>query len=406
VDRPIPLGERIAQYRRRRGLSQTALGQRLDLSLSWVSQVERGVRDIDKISTLRELARVLDIPPSELLPADLHTPTQEEHPAVDPVRRAMTTHGALAHLHDTGGQTAPDEAELRDLLGRAATVWDLTHQAKYQELSETLPALVPRLEAVARQAGQPRRPEMFGVLAEVYQATTEMLIKLGVADLAWVAADRAVSAAEQAGSPALIAAGSYRLARVFLAGRRLGLAYQVSTQAADALQSQVGEHPASERLSVLGALQLVATLAAARQGDAKAAYDRLRQAQATADQLGEDRNDHHTEFSTANVASHSVHIPVELGDAGEALRRAATIDVAALTPERRGRFLIDVARAHAQLRQVDDELRVLLEAEAVSPEQVRAHGAVRSMIADLLRDERYRVAHELRALARRAGVLP
>ena len=58
VDDATPLGERIAYYRRRRGLSQVKLAGLLGRSESWLSQVERGVRSIDRISVLtRSLAR-------------------------------------------------------------------------------------------------------------------------------------------------------------------------------------------------------------------------------------------------------------------------------------------------------------------------------------------------------------
>jgi hypothetical protein len=75
---------------------------------------------------------------------------------------------------------------------------------------------------------------------------------------------------------------------------------------------------------------------------------------------------------------------VELGDAGRALRVAATVDGADLSPERRARMLMDVARAHAQRRQVGEAVAALLQAEEITPEQVRVHGLVRQVVADLL----------------------
>jgi transcriptional regulator with XRE-family HTH domain len=54
----IPIGERIKLYRRRRGLSQPKLAQLIGRSESWLSQVERGVRSVDRLSTIIELSRV------------------------------------------------------------------------------------------------------------------------------------------------------------------------------------------------------------------------------------------------------------------------------------------------------------------------------------------------------------
>src|SRR5436305_10037564 len=55
------VGERIATFRRRRGLSQAALAGLIGRSESWLSQVERGVRSVDRMSVLLDLARVLHV---------------------------------------------------------------------------------------------------------------------------------------------------------------------------------------------------------------------------------------------------------------------------------------------------------------------------------------------------------
>jgi hypothetical protein len=47
-------------------------------------------------------------------------------------------------------------------------------------------------------------------------------------------------------------------------------------------------------------------------------------------------------------------------------------------------MLIDVARAHAQRRQVDDAVAVLRQAEDITPEQIRGHELVRQVVSDLL----------------------
>jgi hypothetical protein len=44
----MSVGERIAIYRRRRGLSQLALANMIGRSEAWLSQVERGIRHVDR----------------------------------------------------------------------------------------------------------------------------------------------------------------------------------------------------------------------------------------------------------------------------------------------------------------------------------------------------------------------
>src|SRR5881275_2170676 len=54
-----PIGERIRIYRARRGLSQKELAGLVGRSESWLSQVERGVRSVDRFSVLVDIAQVL-----------------------------------------------------------------------------------------------------------------------------------------------------------------------------------------------------------------------------------------------------------------------------------------------------------------------------------------------------------
>src|SRR5438067_1440443 len=61
------IGERVAAYRRRRGLSQAALAGLVGRSESWLSQVERGVRSVDSLPVILDLARILRVEPEKLI---------------------------------------------------------------------------------------------------------------------------------------------------------------------------------------------------------------------------------------------------------------------------------------------------------------------------------------------------
>ena len=61
------IGERIAVYRRRRGLSQAALAGLIGRSESWLSQVERGIQSVDRLSVLLDIARVLHVDVGSLI---------------------------------------------------------------------------------------------------------------------------------------------------------------------------------------------------------------------------------------------------------------------------------------------------------------------------------------------------
>ena len=59
------LGERVREQRRTRGLTQEALAEALDLSVAYVSLIERGGRN-PPFTTVVAIARALRISPREM----------------------------------------------------------------------------------------------------------------------------------------------------------------------------------------------------------------------------------------------------------------------------------------------------------------------------------------------------
>jgi transcriptional regulator with XRE-family HTH domain len=373
------LGRKIAAERRRRGLSQPELASMIDRSVAWVSQVERGVRKVDRMSVLETVAAALDVPLAELAAeAPVVAAVTEEPPGAGGLRLVLS--GAHALRAMLNGRRPP---AVRTLRSRAHKAWDLTHAGRYTELTDLLRGLVPDLETAARVMPTDQQAEVFELMAATYQACSAALDKLGEPEAAWIAADRAMAAAERAGNPLLVAAGAFRLVFVFLTARHYDQAEETARTAADALR-RLADEGDPQAMSLWGALTLQRAVIAARLNDADSAYTNLDQARQIAGRLGEGRNDYNTEFGPANVRLYEIAVAVELGDAGRALRAAATVDVSGLSAERRARMLIDVARAHAQRRQVPDAVAALRQAEDITPEQVRGHDLVRQLTSDLL----------------------
>ena len=227
------------------------------------------------------------------------------------------------------------------------------------------------------------RAGVFELMAAAYQACSAALAKLGEPEAAWIAADRAMAAAERAGNPMLVAAGASRLVSVFISARHYDQAEETARTAAEALRPLAdGGDP--QAMSLWGGLTLQRAVVAARANDPDTAYDQLERARQIAGRLGEGRNDCNTEFGPASVGLQEVAIAVGLGDAGRALRAAAAVDTSGLPAERRARLLIETARAHAQRRQAGEAVTTLLQAEQITPELVRGHVLVRQLVADLL----------------------
>ena len=63
------LGERIREQRRHRGLTQEVLAESLDLSVAYVSLIERGGRN-PPYTTVVAIARALGVPAARLVTED------------------------------------------------------------------------------------------------------------------------------------------------------------------------------------------------------------------------------------------------------------------------------------------------------------------------------------------------
>jgi transcriptional regulator with XRE-family HTH domain len=373
------LGRKIAAERKRRGLSQPDLAKMIGRSVAWVSQVERGVRRVDRMSVLETLASALDVPLAELAAdAPIVAAVAEESPSAGGLRMVLSgVHSLRAMLN---GHESPG---LDDLRARTAKAWELAHAGRYTDLTDLLAALIPDLETAARALPGDQPAQVFELMSAAYQACSAALDKLGEPEAAWIAADRSMIAAERSGSPLLVAAGAFRLVFVFMSARHFDQAEETARTAADALW-HLADEGAPEAMSLWGALTLQRAIIAARTGDAQTAYGHLDRARQMAARLGGGRNDYTTEFGPANVELFEIAVAVELGDAGRALRVAGAVDTSGLSAERRTRMLMDVARANAQRRQVADAVAALRQAEEIAPELLRGHYLVRQIVSDLL----------------------
>ncbi|MER7701761.1 helix-turn-helix transcriptional regulator [Kitasatospora sp. NPDC097605] len=401
-------GARVAQLRKARGMRQDQLAAAVGRTASWVSQVERGIQPVVRLDVLQLLADGLGVSVQTLRP-DAPPPSRsasapsDQVNDLDRVRLTLSGHPALdAVLDEHPAVAVPDATELA---AAVAELWHLTHSARFAELGTAVADTLSRLEGAVRTAAPEQRPGLQLLLSQAYQAVAAAFVRQDEADAAWVAADRAIRAAEQSGEPLHVFAGTYRLAHAFVRLQRLDQAEHAAGKGATALRSylSVAGPPSPEALSVLGSLHLVLALAAARAGQREQARKALADAREVAAQLGEDRNDFNLEFGPTNVEIQAVSAAIDLGDAGEALDLGQRIDASRLSPERRSRLLIDLGRAHAQRRHLGEAVDCLLQAEELAPESVRSHLAARSAIRELVLLAGRNAPPELVKLAKRAN---
>ncbi|MEU6206935.1 helix-turn-helix domain-containing protein [Micromonospora musae] len=359
----LPIGRRVARWRVRRQLTQQMLADRLRRSKSWVDKVERGVRPLDRYSVIQELAQVLRIDP-ELLLGRQRPVTVGALDGVDDLRAALAR-------YDTRPAPAGEAEQLRRLVGHA---WLSYQHAHYPQLVRVLPGLLD-----AAQGGQASEP-----LVQAYRITSSLLVKLGEADLGWLAADRAMAAA--GGDPVLSATAAVSVGQALRALGRGRLALAATLAAAEHLEAD--RRPPGE-WAVGGTLLLQAALAAAGCGDTCRAEELTERAAGIAARLRGYDDPHRTGFGPVAVELARVVAAVEWGDGGAAVRRHPAVVRRAgwrlLPAECRGAYLLDVARAYLQLGDVRGAARALVDADSVAPAEVRCRPSARTVIAEVAR---------------------
>jgi transcriptional regulator with XRE-family HTH domain len=385
-------------------LSQAALAGLVGRSESWLSQVERGIRSVDRLSVLLDMAKVLRVEVEALtgVPWQYAPNGGSVAGGLGEVRRFFSQYDSLFPVESF---EPVDVATVRLDVVHAHEAYQA---ARYEEVIGGLPELLGVADALHRSArGNVRRDALLEYVS-AYAVASKLLTKMGAGDLALLAADRCATAAVDAESLAARGMTAYQVVCALLRSDRPEDAESLAVRMAEEVQ-QHARPDAPTLVSVAGALWLIAAVIASRRTDRVEAARRLDLADGLAGMLGQDGNLAWTAFGPTNVAIHRVSVAAELGDAAEALRLAEPVDpnrLPAGLSSRRAQVHLDLAWAHAQRKRDAEALLQLLEAEQLAPEAVRYNVIIRELVREMLgRQKRGIKSSALHRLAVRAGVL-
>ncbi len=309
----------------------------------------------------------------------------------------------LARAHSLSAMLGESYApSIRSLRATTERVAALARAGEFEELTSALGRLLPGLEAAVRTVPKALQAEACELTAMAHQACSAALMKLGEPLAAWVVADRAMAAAEQAGNLLLAAAGQYRLAAVFLDSGEHALADEIARTSLIALRG-LAELGDPDALSLRGGLTLLRATVAARTDHPATAFGHLATARLIASRLAGRPANELPEFGAEHVALVEIAISVDLGDADHALRAAAAIDTASMSAGRLARMLVDVARAYALRQEVDEATAALTRAVDLAPAEARDRAF--ALIGELA-SMRTPPPRPLVALAARVGAFP
>lgn len=389
--------ERIKLFRRRAGLTQEQAAQLKGCTASAWRKWESGERQVTSLSDWIEIARILrirDLYRLTGLPVGDLPDEPAEHETVGPIRLAM-------HSYVAREDTPVDLGAL----GRSIEfAWGTWHGSgnRYSQTGPMLPQLVrDARRAVAAADGDDRR-EALRRSADLWHLVRAYGKRIGAADLAMLAADRAGAAAESADDPLYRAAAAWNMANVLSAQGHVEESASLCSDAIRDLQHVDDQDP--ERIALLGALHLLLAIQESRLRGERPALSALGVAERAAAVTGETTL-HHMYFGPTNVGIHRAAVALELSRPGEALRAAEHVDITqSPSVERRHSHYVDMARGYAIGKEDVAALHMLLRADRECPEESRLNVLYRALVRDLLQRESPTTRPELRPLAERIGV--
>ncbi|NUL05355.1 helix-turn-helix transcriptional regulator [Streptomyces lunaelactis] len=378
----LSIGERIAFYRKRRGYTQEVLAGLVGRSTDWLAKAESGRRKPPRIDMLAELARILRVPLGDLVGQSMLVEDDKHQDDVPAVRDALMSPRRLSRLL-FGPEVDVQLPTPAPAAVRVEKAWTDYQGGRLGSVIAALPALLQAAQELEDRAARREddRHDCLAVSARTHHLAATTLAKIGESDISWLAAERAMQAADASDDPLVLASAARSGTHALLANGRYEAAMQLGHATANWLAPRVAESdPAA--LSLLGMIHLRAAVAAARHHDRPTAARLLNRAEELADDLGSDENYWQTGFGPTNVLLHRLSIELDLDNVAYVVENGR-INVDHMPQERSVSHRIDFARALSLAGHGDDAFAELRKAERTSPQLVRNNPRVRETLRDL-----------------------
>ncbi|WP_218040130.1 helix-turn-helix transcriptional regulator [Actinomadura sp. WMMB 499] len=387
-------------------MSQEVLAGLVGRTEDWLSKIENGRAVLDRVSVIRALADVLGISVFEIIgnESDRFDRSQSRlYPDVNRIRSALTDYTQLSPLL-AALEAAPGPPPLDVLSGDLVAVMTAYQRSEYGRMLQSLPALLTQTQLATRHCHPEQRRRADRLTALAAQSAAMILTKLGESDLAWIAAQRGLAAAEHSEDTAVIGSLLRSVIHALQSQGRLDDANAMADRAITYLSRKL-DRDSPGLLSIYGTLLLPAAVAAAKAQDRTSAQGYLDRAEKTARALGGDANHLWTAFGPTNVQIHRVTTAMALGDVPVALELIPGIDTSGLPTERAIRHALEVVNAYWARNKIDEAIGELLAAERRAPEQVRTHIMSRQLVMKLRATTLGRRSRPLADLAHRMNVI-
>ncbi|WP_199573941.1 helix-turn-helix domain-containing protein [Streptomyces murinus] len=397
------IGRRARRARLRLGMTQADLAAALGKTQGWVSKMERGLIELDRVGLLNRLASELHIHPNDLIgrPYSSSPAENQWQVAAAAITRELRRYD-LAPVFDGTPRPA------RRLWQETARLHRLRDAAANVAIMQVLPDLFREARALAEVSTGHEREEAFAIYAVCCKFAHTAAHALGHPELVAMACERAAWSARQSADPVMPAVADWMRVWDMWATADWDDAIALSDKAIRSVQQSYDQgEPLA--LRAWGSLQLRAAVSAARAGHSAEAEDRISHARTAADRMaaydGPPVYDRHSlTFSPGNVQIHAISVALEMHEQHKALtinRRTNPTLVDSLPNSRRGHHHMDLARAWLWDGNRDEALKELEKGERIAPQLVRNHPIARSTLRSIVYAERATTREKLRRMSDR-----
>jgi transcriptional regulator with XRE-family HTH domain len=401
VDPDLTVGQRIQWYRERRGMSREVLGGLVGKNGRWVKAVERGEIGEPKVGMLLSIAETLRLADLSKLTGGQAMPMSmfrgPGHPALPAVRHAINAVSITA-----SGEPTP----LAHLQARLDAAWRARHSSPDHRtvLGSLLPELIRDAKHAVRTYEGADRRRALSLLAQIYNLAQFFIAYQPSADLLWRVVERSLMTAEESEDPHAFASAVWLAAQAHRDVGDFDAAEAVNREGLDAIRPRLDGGGDALR-ALWGALHHEMAYTLARTGRGAEAWWWWEQADEVAQSLPSGFYEPMTSFSRIVMGAHAVTVAVEARQGGEARRQArrnARLPIP--SQPRRGRHLIEVARALLLSGDQGAALATLDGAYVAAPETIRYNGYARRMVREAAEEPGER-GRNARDLADRIGML-
>src|SRR5262245_7848182 len=137
----LTTGERVAWYRRRRGMSQEILAGLVGRTADWLGKVENNRIDLDRLSVIKALADALDIGIGDLIaePSLMDWTHETGLRTVPAVRAALLDYRLITPF---GKSNAREPLSVPDLTGEVTQLWDAYQASRFGYVTGRMPVVL------------------------------------------------------------------------------------------------------------------------------------------------------------------------------------------------------------------------------------------------------------------------